>query len=380
MKTKVIHVITKLELGGAQKVTLMTLERLPRDRYDLALVTGPEGLLVDWANRIDNLDRVWLPSLIREVHPIQDFKTLWSLLKLFRREKPVIVHTHSAKAGILGRWAARLAGVPFIFHTAHGFGFHDFQQPAVKRFYVWLERVTTKITTRLVVVSYANAEKGERNGVFKRGDWILCRDAISVREFMQSGPRRQMLTQWGIPADKLVVGMIACLKPQKSPVDFVDVASRVLKEFGPVHFVLAGDGELRSQVEKRIQDQGISDHFTLLGWQRDMPEVYRNLDIVVLTSLWEGLPCVFSEAMAGCLPIVATNVDGAREAIVHEDNGLLHEPHDIEGMALSIIKLLEDPELRETMGRRGKSRVMEFDISTSVANLESAYRECLESL
>jgi glycosyltransferase involved in cell wall biosynthesis len=111
-----------------------------------------------------------------------------------------------------------------------------------------------------------------------------------------------------------------------------------------------------------------------------MPEVYRNLDIVVLTSLWEGLPCVFSEAMAGNLPIVATNVDGAREAIVNGDNGFLHEPHDIEGMAASVLKLIRDPELRETMGTRGKARVMEFDISTSVANLESAYRECLESL
>ena len=111
-----------------------------------------------------------------------------------------------------------------------------------------------------------------------------------------------------------------------------------------------------------------------------MPEVYRNLDIVVLTSLWEGLPCVFSEAMAGELPIVATNVDGAREAIVHEDNGFLHEPHDIEGMAASVLKLLESPELRQTMGGRGKARVMEFDISTSVANLETAYRDCLNSL
>ena len=379
MKPKVIHVITKLELGGAQKVTLMTLERLPRDRYELSLVTGPDGLLVDWANRIENLNRVWVPSLIREVHPIQDLKTLWNLVKLFRREKPVIVHTHSSKAGILGRWAAKLAGVPYIFHTAHGFGFNDFQRPAVKGVYVWLERLTTLITTRLVVVSYANAQTGERNGVFKRGDWILCRDAISVAEFMQPGPRRQMLAQWGIPENKLVVGMIACLKPQKSPVDFVDVAARVLKNCGSVHFVLAGDGELRPEVEQRIKDHGISEHFTLLGWQRDMPEVYRNLDIVVLTSLWEGLPCVFSEAMAGNLPVVATNVDGAREAIVEGDNGFLHKPHDIEGMASSVLKLLRDPELRKTMGTRGKSRVMEFDISTSVANLESAYRECLDS-
>jgi len=154
----------------------------------------------------------------------------------------------------------------------------------------------------------------------------------------------------------------------------------VLKQNSRAHFVLAGDGELRPQVEERVRQHGIGDRFTLLGWQTDMPEVYRNLDVVVLTSLWEGLPCVFSEAMAGDLPIVATNVDGAREAIVHGDNGFLHEPHDIEGMANSVQKLLEDPELRQMMGRSGKSRVMEFDISTSVANLESAYRECLESL
>ncbi len=380
MKKKVFHVITKLELGGAQKVTLMTLERLPRERYELGLVTGPEGLLVDWANRIPDLKRVWLPSLVREVRPLEDLAAFLSMFRLFRREKPHVVHTHSSKAGILGRWAAKLAGVPFIFHTAHGFGFHDFQRPAAKRFYVWLERLTTKITTRLVVVSLANASKGEQNRVFKRGEWILCRDAIAVSDFMQNGPRRRQLAAWNIPADKVVVGMIACLKPQKSPVDFVDVAARVLERNSQACFVLAGDGELRPEVEKRIRDHGIEKNFKLLGWQTDMPEVYRNLDIVVLTSLWEGLPCVFSEAMAGELPIVATNVDGAREAIVHDDNGFLHEPHDVEGMAESVLKLLQNPELRRTMGGRGKSRVMEFDISTSVANLETAYQDCLSSL
>jgi glycosyltransferase involved in cell wall biosynthesis len=250
----------------------------------------------------------------------------------------------------------------------------------VKRFYVWLERVTTKITTKLVVVSFANADKGEKNGVFRPGDWILCRDAISVTEFMQPGVRRQKLAEWGVPGDKVIVGMIACFKPQKSPVDFVDVAARVLKQNDRAHFVLAGDGELRPEIEARIREHGIEKGITLLGWQTDMPEVYRNLDVVVLTSLWEGLPCVFSEAMAGELPIVATNVDGAREAIVHEDNGFLHEPHDVEGMAQSVLQLVNNPDLRQQMGRRGKSRVMEFDIGTSVATLESAYRECLSTL
>ena len=381
VKRKVFHVITKLELGGAQKVTLMTLERLPRDRYDLALVTGPEGLLVDWANRIPSLRCEWVPSLIREVQPIKDTAAFLKLWRIFRRERPDIVHTHSAKAGIIGRWAAKLAGVPLIFHTAHGFGFNDFQRPAVRNFYISLERLTARITTKLFIVSYANADKAEKCGMTRRGDWVLARDSISVEEFLQPRPRRQKLRAWGIPEDKVIVGMVACLKAQKSPEDFVEVAARVLKKTDRAHFVMAGDGELRQSVEERIRKYGIGDHFTLLGWQseKDMPEVYRNLDVVVLTSLWEGLPCVFSEAMAGNLPIVATNVDGAREAIVNGDNGFLHEPHDIEGMAASVTRLLQDPELRKTMGTRGKSRVMEFDISTSVANLESAYRECLDS-
>jgi len=380
IRRKVIHVITKLELGGAQKVVLMTLERLPRDRYEVGLITGPEGLLVDWASRIEDLNRFWLPSFVREVRPLQDVKTLFSLYRLFRRERPHIVHTHSSKAGILGRWAAKLAGVPLIFHTVHGFAFHDFQRPIVKRVYVWLERITARITTRLIVVSYANAEKGERHQVFKREHWTLCRAAISVQEFMLPAPRRRKLQEWGIPGDRLIVGMIACLKPQKAPVDFVNVAARVLKESKEAHFVLAGDGELRPEVEKRIKELGIADHFTLLGWQNDMPEVYRNLDIVALTSLWEGLPCVFSEAMAAELPVVATNVDGAREAILNGDNGFLHEPRDIEGMAGSLMKLLKEPQLRQAMGRRGRSRAMEFDITTSVENLDSVYRGCLESL
>ena len=128
-----------------------------------------------------------------------------------------------------------------------------------------------------------------------------------------------------LPEDKVIIGMVACLKPQKSPEDFIEIAARVLDQTDQAHFVMAGDGELRASVEERIRQYGIGGHITLLGWQneQDMPEIYRNLDIVVLTSLWEGLPCVFSEAMACELPIVATNVDGAREAIIDGENGYL---------------------------------------------------------
>jgi len=381
-KAKVFHVITKLELGGAQKVTLMTLERLPRDLYEVGLVTGPEGLLVEWANRVPMLQRKWTPWLVREVHPVKDALAFLSLWQLFRRERPDIVHTHTSKAGILGRWAAKLAGVPIIFHTAHGFGFNDFQRPAAQNFYITLERLTSKITTKLFLVSHANAEKAEKCGVVRRGEWLLARDSISVQDFLQPHPRRQKLRQWKVPEDKVIVGMVACLKPQKSPEDFVEVAARVIAKTDRAHFVMAGDGERRQSIEERIRKHGIGSHITLLGWQNEneMPEVYRNLDIVVLTSLWEGLPCVFSEAMACELPIVATDVDGAREAIVAGENGYLHKAHDVDGMAESVLKLVIDPLLRRSMGERGKARVMEFDIGTSVAVVEATYRQYLDGL
>jgi glycosyltransferase involved in cell wall biosynthesis len=377
MKAKVFHVITKLELGGAQKVTLMMLERLPRDRYELGLVTGPEGILVDEANRIASLSLFWIPNFVREVRPIQDLLALFQLWRVFRRERPNIVHTHTAKAGILGRLAARLAGVPIVFHTYHGFGFNDFQRRIVRGFYIWLERVTGKVTTQTVVVSYATGRRAEESHIVRKGNWMLCRAAIPLDEFMQPGPRRTKLREWNIPEDKVIVGMVACFKPQKSPIDFVEVAARVLKETDCAHFVMIGDGELRPAIEARIGELGIARQITLVGWQQNMPEVYRNLDIVMLTSLWEGLPCVFFEAMACKLPVVATDVDGARDAILEGGNGFLHPAHDIEGMAESALKLIQDPALRETMGRLGNDRVMEFDISASVKTLEAAYQKYL---
>jgi glycosyltransferase involved in cell wall biosynthesis len=382
MRAKVFHVITKLDLGGAQKVMLLTLERLPRESYDLTLITSPEGLLVDWAKRIPGLKCIWIPSIVRDMRPLKDLQVLLALWLLFRRERPEIVHTHTAKAGIVARWAAKLAGVPYIFHTSHGFGFNDSQRGFERSLYIGLERLTARITTKLFMVSYSNAATAEKVGMAKPGGWILTRDAISVEEFMKPTPIRQKLRRWRVPEDKVVVGMVACFKAQKAPEDFIEVAARVLKKNQDVHFVMAGDGDLRPSVEERIRRYGVGDKVTLLGWQREseMPELYRNLDVVVLTSLWEGLPCVFSEAMACELPIVATNVDGAKEAIVNAENGFLHEPHDVDGMAESVLKLAADPKLRLKMGECGKSRVMEFDIGTSVNVVDSTYRQYLSFL
>jgi glycosyltransferase involved in cell wall biosynthesis len=373
-KLKVLHVITKLELGGAQKVTLMTLERLPKSRYEVGLVSGPEGLLRERAESIPDVEVTWVPHLAREIHPWKDLRAFFQLYRIFRRQRPDIVHTHSSKAGILGRWAAWAAGVRVIFHTAHGFGFNDYQGRLGHSAYVWLERLARPITTQPVVVSRANAARAEQLGILRPGEWILCRDAIAIEEFTAPGPRKRMLAAWGVPPETTVVGMVACLKPQKSPLDFVEVASCVIRDRTDVHFVLAGDGELRPMVEARIRELGIGDHVTLLGWQSDMPEVYRNFDLFLLTSLWEGQPCVFAEAMANRLPIVATEADGAREAIEDGVTGFVCPPRDVPALAGAVLRLVADTGLRKSMGAEARNRVAEFDIATSVSRLECAYR------
>ncbi len=251
----------------------------------------------------------------------------------------------------------------------------------VRKFYIWLERLTSKITTAHTFVSFENAEKAEKLGLVSRGEWILSRSGIVIDEYTSSAPRRTKLTEWGISKDKLVVGMVACFKPEKAPTDFVDIAARVLQRTSGVHFIMAGDGELRPMVEARIRQHGIDRHITLLGWQsvEVMPEIYRNLDIVVLTSLWEGLPRIFPEAMASGLPVIATEAGGAREAVVHGENGYLFKPHDVDGMATAVQTLLADADLRRKMGLKARERVREFDVATAIAGLDLAYQKCLEN-
>jgi glycosyltransferase involved in cell wall biosynthesis len=373
-KLRVVHIITMLELGGAQQNTLYTLEHLNRECFEVFLVSGAGGLLSEDAARIRNLQSFFLPSLVREVKPARDIKALFKLWILLRRLQPQIVHTHSSKAGILGRWAAKLAGVPVIIHSIHGFGFHDRQNSYSKRLFVFLERLTSLITTRFIAVSRADIEKGRKEALFGSDRVSLIRSGIPLKEFadVHVEPSEKKV-ELGLKPDDPVVGMVACFKPQKAPVDFVEVANRVVKEVPEARFLLAGDGELRGEIEDRIRYFRLEDSVRLLGWRRDIASLIRSFNVLALTSLWEGLPRVFPQAMAAGIPIVATDVDGAKEAVEHGVTGYLVEPHDVQRMAEHIVRLLKDPRKAALMGQRAKERVGEFDSGKMVKQQEELY-------
>ena len=383
-RTTVVHIITKLELGGAQQNTLFTVGHLNRARHNPVLISGAEGILVEEAKRLDGVQVHCLPELVREIRPLKDMAALVKIRRILKQVKRdangsgVIVHTRSSKAGILGRWAARLAGIRLIIHSVHGFSFNDFQPSLVRAFYIFLERVTAPITKVFITVSEANREEGIKKRIVTRDKVTLIRSGIDIKKFREvSGDRMTRRRNLGVDTDDPVIAMVACFKPQKAPLDFVRVARIVLNEIGNARFFLVGDGTLRPQIEVLIRKLGLENSVNLLGWRKDIPEIMHSIDLLVLTSLWEGLPRVLPQAMASGIPVVATNVDGSPEVVKNGLNGYLLPPGDVTGMARKVIYLLKNPEVARAMGQRGRTLVEDFDIMKMVNQQEVLYAKLI---
>ena len=225
-----------------------------------------------------------------------------------------------------------------------------------------IERIVSRWTHHYIAVSQANIEEGVGLGLFDREGVTLIRSGIDIDAFRGRGlDRQQKRASLGLQPGQKLVGMVACFKPQKNPVDFVRLAGLVAKEVPEARFIMAGDGELRPAVEAAVAGGGLKDRVFLLGWRRDVEEIMPALDILVLTSLWEGLPRVFPQAMAAGKPVVAYRVNGAPEAVGDGENGYLVDPGDYRAAAARVTGLLRDPARAEAMGAAGVARVGEFD-------------------
>jgi glycosyltransferase involved in cell wall biosynthesis len=381
-RIRVLHPITRLIVGGAQENTILTARLLDPARWEVTIVagtqTGSEGSLIETAKE-QGIPLILEASLVREVNPWQDLLAIFRLAQLMRRGRYTIVHTHSSKAGIVGRWAAKLAGVPIIVHTVHGWGHHDHQHPLVRQYYIWMEKLTLPITDKLIVVSPLNIDKGLAAGIGKAEDYVVIRSGIELERFghPQCSPAKTRAA-WGIPAEAPVVGTVTRLSPQKGPLDFVRAAHLIAQTLPEVRFIMVGDGPLRPQVEELIRELGLEGRLVLTGLRRDVPDLLAAFDLFVLSSLWEGLPRVVTQAMASGLPVVATAIDGSAEAIEEGVNGLLTPPGEPQAIAAAVLQLLRDPAQRRQMGQSGQARALEFDVRTMVAKIAALYEELLQ--
>ena len=377
----VLHIITRLIIGGAQENTMLTADMLPRERFAVDVLsgpqTGPEGSLIEEVCA-RGIPLTIEPTLVREINPLKDLRALLALYRHIRRGRYAIVHTHSSKAGILGRWAARLARVPLIVHTVHGWGFHDRQHILVRHCLIWLERLTAPITDRLIAVSPRNIETGLDAGIGRPEQYVTIRSGIELQRFMRSGVSRHLAREkLGIPDDAPVVGTVTRLSPQKAPLDTVRAMAIVAQELPEARFVLVGDGPLRRQVERLVGELGLRRRVILTGLRRDVPQLLSAFDVFILSSLWEGLPRVLPQAMAAGLPIVATDADGNAEAVVEGVNGYLVSRGDVASLAERVVRLLREPIQRSRMGQAGRERVMEFGARRMVQDIAALYEGLL---
>ena len=383
-RIRVCHVITRLIVGGAQRNTVFSCALVDRERFDSLLITGsetgPEGDLFEEAEGLE-VPIVRLPTLVRKVSPARDARALFSLRRLLRAHHPDIVHTHSSKAGALGRVAARLERMPSVVHTVHGWSFHGEMAGPARAAYVRAERAAARWTDRLVVVTTNDRVKGLAAGIGRPEQYTVIRSGIPLDPFLhpaadRAGARRAL----GLADDAPVVGTVGRLSTQKDPETFVQVERQVLDEVPDARFVIVGDGPLRDATERLATRLGLGDRLHLLGIRPDVPEILRAFDVFVLTSRWEGLPRVVLEAMASGLPVVASSVDGTAEVVRDGVNGLLVGAGDVGGFAAATVKLLQHPELRDRLADDGRTAVVrEFGLDTMIRRLEELYIDLVQA-
>ena len=381
-KINLLYVITKLELGGAQKQLLSLIARLDKNRYNIFLFTAKNGLLLTDAQAINGLHIKTSALLERPINPFKDILALIEIYLFIRKHNIDIVHTHSSKAGILGRLAASFVRNKIIIHTIHGWSFNDYQSGLCRYFFILLERFNAKFSDKLIVVSTHDFKKGLSSRIGNDRKYQLIHYGIDYSEFArQDNKIREKL---GIKPNELVVGMLSCFKPQKSPQDFIKLAFLINQNLSDIKFILVGDGLLRKRIERLIAQLGLRQKVILTGWRRDIPSILQAMDVFVLTSLWEGLPISVLEAICASVPVVATNTGGISEVISEGKTGFLispadtKNPGDMRTMAEKVISLLKDVELRQKIAKHAKESLSpNFNLENMVNNTDNFYRNLI---
>jgi glycosyltransferase involved in cell wall biosynthesis len=320
---------------------------------------------------------VVLPELGREVRGWSDFRALVRLVQLMREHRPQIVHTHTAKAGVVGRVAARLAGVPVIVHTYHGHVFHEYFSPTRTRLFLAIERWLSRFTDRLVTVSEAVRQDLLGLGVGTADRIAVVPLGLDLEPFLRCEHLRgQLRAELRLGSDTLLVGHVARLVPIKRHEDFLRAAAMVMERVPTCRAVIVGDGERRAELEGVVRHLGLKDRAIFLGWRRDLDRIYADLALVTLTSANEGSPVALIEAMAAGRAVVATRVGGVPDLVDDGVTGLLVPPKDPAALAEAIIARIADPERRRMMGDAGRKRVHPaFSAERLLSDMDRLYTE-----
>jgi glycosyltransferase involved in cell wall biosynthesis len=377
---RVIHVITRLIVGGAQENTIASVLGLrAKPGIQADLISGPtrgpegslEGLLAPWPGLLTTL-----PQLVRSVAPLKDWLAFLRLTRLFRARRPDLVHTHSGKAGVLGRLAAARAGVPTIVHTIHGPSFGPFQGRLANAVFLSAERRAGRVTTHFVAVAEAMRDQYLAAGIGRADQYSRILSGFALGPFLAAVNDLRVRAQFGLGAEDIVVGKIARLFKLKGHDDLLEVAPALVRACPRLKFLLVGDGQWRARLAARARALGVEKHFVLTGLvpPEAIPALLGIMDILVHLSRREGLARALPQAMAAARPIVACDCDGAREVCVDNETGFLLAPGDMAGLSKRLLGLAQDAGLRQRLGERGRQLARErFAVERMVDDLYALY-------
>lgn len=360
---RVLHIITRLVIGGAQENTILSVVGLRQAGFGKVwLASGPqagrEGSMLDAAR--NSLGEVFvIPHLVREISPLKDFLAFIEVLLLLLRLRPHIVHTHSAKAGILGRIAAWVVGTPLVVHTIHGLPFHRAQAGYLNRLAVAVERLAGSVTDLFIAVSDAMRRQALAARLGSPSKFVVVRSGMDTASFLSSALLREITrARYGLLPDECVIGVIARFAPQKGHDFILRVAAEVLKKQPRARFLFVGDGKLRKEIESQAEKLGVREKvlFSGLVQPSEIPAMIAAMDIVVHASLREGLARVLPQAALCAKPVVTFDLDGADEVVAHGQTGFLTKAGDSEAFLAAILTLMEDRDRAREMGEAGRRR------------------------
>ena len=391
-RVKVLRIIARLNIGGPAIHTILLTAGLNNAgshqqgaeglAFESTLVTGVEGKhegnMLDLA-AAKGVEPIIIPQLRRNIDPIGGLIALFKLYRLMRREKPHIVHTHTATAGLLGRLAARLAGVPVILHTFHGHVLRGYFGPLQSKVLVWIERFLARLSDRIVTVSEGQRRELAGYGIAPLEKITVVPLGFELEALLACESHRgELRRELGLAYENKLIGIVARLVPIKNHRLFLQAARVVAEAVPQARFLVVGDGELREELEAYARDLGLDGKAFFTGWRRDLARLYADLDVVALTSINEGTPVSLIEAMAAGVPVVATGVGGVPDVVVDGETGHLVEAGEVKGMAEAIVELLRNPEKAREMGSAGREAVYpRFAVQTLMANVEGLYAELL---
>jgi glycosyltransferase involved in cell wall biosynthesis len=381
---RVTHVITRLIVGGAQENTIASVLGLngkPGLKVDLVsgLTKGPEGSLEDRFTGHPGMLRI-VPELVRPVRPWKDWLAFQHLRKLFDQDKPDIVHTHSGKAGVLGRLAAAKATVPVIVHTIHGPSFGHFQGALANRVFTFAEQRAARVTTHFVAVADAMRQQYLARGIGRPDQYSRIFSGFNLEPFVRATNDPALRAQFGLSPQDIVVGKIARLVRLKGHTDLFNIAPALVQKCPRMKFLLVGDGYWREGFGSQVRVLGLDKHFIFAGLVPPgaIARLVGIMDLVVHLSSREGLARALPQALAASRPVVAYDSDGASEVCLEGETGFLIRPGDLSTLQNRVLLLASDPKLRTQLGQQGQQFVRErFAVQRMVDDLHALYQKLI---